>query len=236
MTCPGCQAQVPDDARFCPSCGARLDSGETTPIDLPPSEATPTPIRFVHPEPRLYGVAPPGVAMVVAAALAIIAVGLLIAGSWLLALLVLVIALLLFVPAVMTARHAEDSVVSQRVVAASDSLRGWIGFVGGTAGAWSAAGREVLRLRTEIRRLRPERDDVQFALGDAAYREDASSTAALRARLRDLDDELTSRQAAIDAALEHARRRSRRERRAIQHTERVEAVKSEPSDSSGKDV
>jgi hypothetical protein len=84
--------------------------------------------------------------------------------------------------------------------------------------------------------LRPERDDVQFALGDAAYREDASSTAALRARLRDLDDELTSRQAAIDAALERARRKSRRERRAIQHTEQVEAVKSEPPDSSGKDV
>src|SRR5918992_875659 len=201
MTCPGCQAQVSDDARFCPSCGARLDSGETTPIDLPPSEPAQTPIRYMHPEPRLYGVAPPGVAMVVSAALAIIAVGLLIAGSWLLALLVLVIAMLLFVPAVMTARHAQDSVVSQRVVAATDELRGWIGFVGGTAGAWSTAGR-----------------------------------AALRARLRDLDDELTSRQAAIDAALERARRKSRRERRAIQHTEQVEAVKSEPPDSSGKDV
>jgi Uncharacterised protein family UPF0547 len=236
MTCPSCQTEVPEDARFCPSCGTRLDTGDTAIADLPPTEPAPTPITYVQAEPRLYGVVPPGPALIAAGALAVGALILLVLGNWLLALLVLVIALLLFLPALGAARRAPDSVVARNVVAATDAARGWLGFVGGSAGAWSAAGREVLRLRTEIRRLRPERDDVQFSLGDAAYREDAGATASLRARLRDLDREITSRELAIGEALERARRKSRRERRAIQPTERVEAIESEPGDAPGKDV
>lgn len=34
MTCPHCQAQVPDDASFCPSCGTELES-DTTVVYLP---------------------------------------------------------------------------------------------------------------------------------------------------------------------------------------------------------
>lgn len=236
MTCPSCDAAVPEGARFCPSCGARLDAGDTQALELPATEPAPTPIRYMHPEPRLYGVVPPGPALVLAGLLALVALVLLIGGSWLFALLVLVIALLLFLPALAAARHASDSVVARNALAATDTLRGWIGFIGGSAGAWSAAGRDVLRLRNEIRGLRPERDDVQFALGDAAYRENASDTAALRARLHDLDRELAAREAAINEALERARRRSRRERRAIQPTERFEAVESDPGDPPREDV
>jgi hypothetical protein len=236
MTCPSCQTEVPEDARFCPSCGTRLDTGDTGIAELPPTEPAPTPVTYVQPEPRLYGVVPPGPALVAAGVLAILALLLLIFGNWLLALLVLVIALLLFLPALAAARHAPDSVVASGVVSAADAARGWVGFVGGSAGAWSAAGREVLKLRNEIRRLRPDRNDAQFALGDAAYREDAAATASLRARLRDLDREIASRELAIGEALERARRKSRRERRAIQATERVEAIESDSGDSTRKDV
>lgn len=236
MTCPSCQAEVPGDARFCPQCGARLDAGDTEAVEMPATEPAPTPVTYVHAEPRLYGIVPTGPALLLSGALAVGAAVLLALGNWLPAVLVLVIALLLFLPALAAARHAPDSAVARNMVAATDTARGWIGFVGGSAGAWSAAGRDVLRLRTEIGRLRPERDDVQFALGEAAYREDAAATAALRARLRDLDRELTSHELAIGEALERARRKSRRERRAIQPTERFEAIKSEPGDAAGKDV
>lgn len=236
MKCPSCQTEVPEDARFCPSCGTRLDTGDTGIAELPPTEPAPTPVTYVQQEPRLYGVVPPGPALVSSGVLAVGAVVLLILGNWLLALLVLVIALLLFLPALAAARHASDSVVARNMVSAADNARGWVGFVGGSAGAWSSAGRDVLKLRNEIRRLRPERNDAQFALGDAAYREDAAATASLRARLRDVDREITSRELAISEALERARRKSRRERRAIQVTERVEAIKSDSGDSTGKDV
>jgi zinc ribbon protein len=236
MTCPSCQTEVPEGARFCPSCGTRLDTGDTQAVELPATEPARTPVTYVHAEPRLYGVVPPGPAFLLSGGLAVGAVVLLALGSWVLAVLVLVIALLLFLPALAAARHAPDSVVARNVVAATDAARGWVGFVGGSAGAWSAAGRDVLRLRTEIGRLRPERDDAQFALGDAAFREDAAATASLRAHLRDLDREITSREQAIGEALQRARRKSRRERRAIQATERVEAIKSDSGDTAGKDV
>lgn len=236
MNCPICKASISEDARFCSSCGARLDAGETQAVPLPPTEPGPTPVNYAHVEPRLFGVVPPVPALALACLLVVVAIVVLAAGNWISSLLVLVIAVLLFVLFLGGARRAPAGGVARRVLAGVDHVTSWVGFVGGSAGAWSAAGREVLRLRGEIRALRPERDDVQFALGDAAYRENASETAALRARLRDLDREIAEREAAGAAALERARRRSRRERLAVQQTQRLEAVEREPGDTSGEDV
>jgi hypothetical protein len=236
VNCPTCGASVTKKARFCSSCGARLDAGETQAAPLPPTEPSPTPVNYAQAEPRLFGVVPPVLTLVLAGLLLLLALVMLVAGNWVSALLVLVIAMLLFVLFLGSARRAPAGSVAGRAMAATDRLGGWVGFVGGSAGAWSAAGREVLRLRNEIRGLQPERDDVQFALGDAAYRENASETAALRARLRDLDREIAEREAASAAALERARRRSRRERLAVQPTQKLEPPERGAGDSAGEDV
>jgi hypothetical protein len=181
------------------------------------------PVNVVHAEPRLFGVVPPLFAFGLACLLIALAIPAFAVGSWVLGLALVIVAAVLFVLFVGSARHAPTSPVVQATLTAGERISSWVGFFTGSANAWSTAGREVLRLRGELRALRPEREEVQYALGGAAYRERDSEVASLRARLRDLDREIAEREMASDAALAQARRRSRRERLAIQPTEQLSA-------------
>jgi hypothetical protein len=237
--CPSCGAPVDAEARFCSSCGTRLDAGETQAVPLPPTEQGPVPMRHVQVEPRLFGVVPAGLTLVLGGVLALAGIILLATGGVLSGLLVLVIAALLLTLFFGAAQHAPTSPLATKALSAVDYVKSWLGFLGGSASAWSAAGREVLRLRREIRSLRPERDDVQFALGGAAYRENEAEAASLRAHLRDLDRAIAERESACERALARARKVSRRERLAVQATERIEPGRSEAggdsADPAGKD-
>jgi hypothetical protein len=229
LECPSCGASAPAEARFCSSCGTRLDGGDTQAVPLPPSEPGPVPVNVVHAEPRLFGVVPPLFAFGLACLLIALAIVAFALGSWVLGLALVIVAAVFFVLFVGAARHAPTSPVVRATLTAGERISSWFGFVTGSANAWSTAGREVLRLRGELRTLRPEREDVQYALGGAAYRERDSEVASLRARLRDLDREIAERETAGEAALAQARRRSRRERLAVQPTEQlsVEEIKKE---------
>jgi hypothetical protein len=237
--CPSCDAPVDADARFCSSCGARLDAGETQAVPLPPTEPGPVPMRHVQVEPRLFGVIPPSLTLVLGSVLALVGIILLATGGLVSGLLVLVIAALLLTLFFGAAQHAPASPLATKALSAVDYVKSWAGFLGGSASAWSAAGREVLRLRAEIRGLRPQRDDVQFALGGAAYRENEAEAASLRAHLRDLDRAIAERESACERALARARKVSRRERVAVQATERIEPQGAADGDSAeppGKDA
>jgi hypothetical protein len=229
--CPSCDAPVDAAARFCSSCGARLDAGETQAVALPPTEPGPVPMRHVQVAPRLFGVVPAGLTLVVGGVLALVGLILLATGGVVAGLLVLVIAALLLTLFFGAAQHAPASPLATKALSAVDYVKSWLGFLGGSASAWSSAGREVLRLRAEIRSLRPERDDVQFALGGAAYRENEAEEASLRAHLRDLDRGIAERERACERALSRARKASRRERLAVQATERIETGRATERDS-----
>ena len=181
------------------------------------------PVNIAHADPRLFGVVPPLFALGLACLLTVLAIVAFAVGSWVFGLLLVIVAAVLFVLFVGAARHAPTSPVAQATLTAGDRITSWIDFAAGSAHAWSAAGRELLRLRRELRALRPEREQVQHALGGAAYRERESEVASLRARLHDLDREINERVAAGEAALQQARRRSRRERLAIRPTEQLAA-------------
>jgi hypothetical protein len=228
--CPNCGASAPAEARFCSSCGSRLDGGDTQAVPLPPSEHGPVPVNVVHAEPRLFGVVPPLFAFGLACVLIALAIPAFALGSWVFGLALVIVAAVLFVLFVGAARHAPTSPVAQATLTAGERISSWFGFVTGSANAWSTAGREVLHLRGELRALRPEREEVQYALGGAAYRERDSEVASLRARLRDLDREIAKRERAGAAALEQARRRSRRERLAVRPTEQLSAAEIEKQD------
>ena len=245
LECPSCGASAPAEARFCSSCGTRLDAGDTEAVPLPPSEPGPVPVNVVHAEPRLFGVVPPLFAFGLACVLITLAIVAFAIGSWVFGLALLIVAAVLFVLFVWAARHAPTSPIAQVTLTAGERISSWFGFFTGSASAWSTAGREVLRLRGELRALRPEREEVQYALGGAAYRERDSEVASLRARLRDLDREISEREAASDATLEQAKRRSRRERLAVRPTEqltvdeiesRPEAAQAREGDPPGEDV
>lgn len=179
------------------------------------------PVNIAHADPRLFGVVPPLFALGLACLLTVLAIVAFAVGNWVIGLALVIVAAVLFVLFVGAARHAPTSPVAQATLTAGDRITSWIGFFTGSANAWSTAGREVLRLRGELRALRPEREEVQYALGGAAYRERDSEVASLRARLRDLDREIDERVAASAATLEQARRRSRKERLAVRPTEQM---------------
>jgi hypothetical protein len=179
------------------------------------------PVSIVHAEPRLFGVVPPLFAFGLACLLIGFAIVAFAIGNWVAGLLLLIVAAVLFVLFVGAARHAPTSPVAQATLTAGERISSWFGFFTGSASAWSTAGREVLRLRGELRALRPEREEVQYALGGAAYHERDSEVASLRARLRDLDREIAQREMASEAALAEARRRSRREHLAVRPTEQL---------------
>jgi hypothetical protein len=184
----------------------------------------------VHADPRLFGVVPPLFAFGLACVLVALAIPTFALGNWVFGLALVIVAAVLLVLFVGAARHAPSSPVAQATLTAGDRISSWVGFFTGSATAWSTAGRELLRLRGELRALRPEREEVQYALGAAAYRERDSEVASLRARLRDLDREIAEREMASDAALAQARRRSRRERLAIQPTEQLSAEEIDKQD------
>jgi hypothetical protein len=181
------------------------------------------PVSIAHVEPRLFGVLPPLLTFGVACLLIVLAIVAFAIGSWVSGLALVIVAGVLFVLFVGAARHAPTSPIARATLNAGNRIASWVGFATGSVNAWSSAGRELLRLRGELRALRPEREEVQHALGDAAYRERESEVASLRARLRDLDRKIDERVAASAATLEQARRRSRKERLAIRPTEQMAA-------------
>ena len=97
LECPSCGASAPAEARFCSSCGTRLDGGDTQAVPLPPSEPGPVPVNVVHAEPRLFGVVPPLFAFGLACVLITLAIVAFAVGSWVLGLALVIVAVVLFV-------------------------------------------------------------------------------------------------------------------------------------------
>ena len=204
--CPRCGATSPAGARFCASCGqALVDAG-------PRVEYEPT-------APRLFGVLSPVTTLVFGCMLLLGAIVAFAAASPIAAIVLLALSGAVFVLSYGAAERDRSSAVSRRLLKAAHAVRGWASFATSSAGAWSRAGRQVWRVRSQVRRLRRERRSVQLTLGDAAYRDDEAAVALLRERMRRLDGEIESREAARTAALSRARRRVADERTAAHHTE-----------------
>jgi hypothetical protein len=199
------------DARFCPNCGARLD-GEA---------GEPGSVSYTQPEPRLFGVLAPVPTFVLACVLLAGSLVSLAAQSWILGVMLLAFAAALFVLFYGAAERDRESGVARATLGTVARVTGWTRFAFESAGAWSGAGRRVLQLRRELRPLRAQRKEVQFALGDAAYRQDEAGAASLRARMREIDDAIGAKEREAAEALEGARSRVGDERLAVQPTQHI---------------
>jgi hypothetical protein len=156
---------------------------------------------------------------VLAVVLLVAGIALLLAGSPIVAIVLLALAatsLVFFYGAV--ERDPGDP-VARRTLRSGHRVRGWARFGSRSVRAWSEAGREVTRLTNESRSLRRERKRALLALGDAAYREDDASVSMLRAQLHEIDDGLLDRKRARDVSLENARKHVREEHVAAQSTQ-----------------
>jgi hypothetical protein len=190
-------------------------------MELPPEDTGRVPVDVVEAEPRLFGMTPPVLTFGLGTAALALGIAFFALGRWVVGVILAVLALALLVLFVDRARRRPTSPFTQASSRLVGGMASRTRFALGSIGAWSQAGREVVRLRREMRALGIERQRTQFTLGDAAYRDDRAQMKALRARLRDIDGQLAAADAAARAAVEGTRRRIGRERDAIRPTERI---------------
>jgi hypothetical protein len=200
--CSACGFAVTREATFCSQCGSRLVAS--------PDDESP---------PNLYGVLSPGPALGLGCVLLLAAILAVVAGSAIAAILLLALAVAAFVFFYDAARRNPASPVAHRVTTSSHHLRGWMRFIRESSSAWADAIRAVLRLRSESRSLRREREQAVRSLGDAAYREDEPAVSALRLRLRQIDDGLAERDRERATTLARARHHVEEEHAAARPTE-----------------
>lgn len=219
-TCPACGSPTTAEARFCPSCGARLEADETV-------------IAYAAPERRTFGVVPPVAALAVAAIFLVAGLAALATGSWILGVSLLVLAAVLFVVFDEAARRAPETAVTRAVLASEDRVRDGVRLAVQSARAWTRAGSRVLRLRRRARALRRDRRERVLALGEAAVREDEDAVAALRARVRELDERIADAEREEAETLARARGRVAAEKLAVQPTSVIPPGVEEAADGTG---
>lgn len=211
VACPNCGDDVPQGARFCPSCGTKLEDGSTAVIPPPPDETGRVPVSVASVEPHMFGVTPPVAVLVLAAAA--IAIGLLLVGLGDLLAGVLLLgcgaALLLVFAA--TSRGERTREVGDRFRLAATTL-----------GARSAATKEATRLRHELARLTDERDTRLRALGEAVHSGSDEEVAALREELAGLDERIEETRRNLTLVGPRAQEQVAKARLEVQPTELVE--------------
>jgi hypothetical protein len=179
-------------------------------------------------EPRIFGVVPPALALVLGIAALVAGLVLLISGTAPTGVGLAVFGLIFIALAIDAARGWPTSALPRIAVRAADGAGARLGLARVSTAAWAQASREMIAMRRELRAHRDERETRQSALGAAAYREDDEEMDGLRQRLAELDEEIERTQQAIRAASERARTRVERERSAVKPTEQFAVVEDEP--------
>ena len=231
--CPHCGAAVAAGSRYCPQCGRQLDEGDTRVEPLPPNETGRVPVDRMQAEPRLYGVTPTTLVLVLAGAALTLAIVFFVLGNWPVALVLLGVALLLLAVFVEAARRHPAGRVTRVGVDAFDQLRARANVTAGSVATRGRAARRLLGLRRELRRLAALRGRLLFELGDAVYRGDDNAAESTRGRLEELDRHVASTEAQMQEVVATAERRIEERRLEVQPTEMVE-LPNEPAPEPGE--
>jgi hypothetical protein len=222
-TCTNCGVDLPRMARFCPTCGAQVDTGSTVTAAVPPDETGPVTVSLQRSEPHWFGVAPPHVLLAVAGIAFVFAIVLFATGHWPYGLILLGAAALLLAAFLEAARRRPESGVMRASVDARERARSsWE-----TLRVRQVATVEARRVKSALLVLEADRRGALQDLGVAAHGHDASAEAAARERLAGLDAQETELRARLDAALGEADERIRKARLPVQETMMV--LPDEPS-------
>jgi hypothetical protein len=204
------------------------DRTETYPQE--PGESLPgdPSIQVASVEPRIFGAVPPALALALGIAGLLAGVAVLASGKVVGGLLLLGAGVVLLSLAIDAARRWPTSTVPRVSARVTDAIRGRLGVAGVSAGAWSVAGREVIRLRSELRDLRGVREAHLLELGLASYRQDTAQIGALRGEIANLDERMADCERELNAAVGRAKQRVSRKRAAVQPTQSFAVPETQP--------
>jgi hypothetical protein len=177
------------------------------------------PIRVESAEPKIFGLVPPAVALVLGVGALVVGAIVLVAGGLIAGIVWLAAGIALIALAIDASRRWPASVLPRLAVRIADGAGRHLGLARVTAGAWGEASRRMVSLRHELRSLRPERDALLLALGEAAYRDDVEEMRELRRRIGALDDRIGSCEREMEGVVARTRKRVRKERQAARPTE-----------------
>jgi type IV secretory pathway TrbD component len=231
--CPHCGADVAGGSRYCPHCGRPVDAGDTRVLALPPEETGPVPVDRIRAEPRLYGVTPTTLVLVLAAAALTLAVVFFVLGRWPIALVLLGVALLLSAVFAEAARRHPGGRVTRASAEALDQFRARANVAADSLATRGRAMSRMLVLRRELRRMAALRAQLLFELGDAVYRGDDQASETARARIEELDRLVASTEGHMQDVVATAQRRIEERRLEVQPTEMVE-LPNEPGPDPGE--
>lgn len=173
-------------------------------------------------EPRLYGVTPSTLVLVLAAAALTLAIVLFATGTWPIALILLGVSVLAFLLFLQTARRKPSGTISR---ASAEALEGFRARAGVAAESWALRGRAAGRLvvlRRELARMNALRGQLLLELGAAVYRGDYQATETARAQVAELDQLVAQREVEMQAVVSTAQERMERRKLQVQRTEMVE--------------
>jgi zinc-ribbon domain len=214
--CSTCSAPLPQGAKFCPSCGAAVSSGDTLRADLPAHETTSAPASVEWSSPRWFGVAPATALLAVTVVLVAVAFVLLLLERWVEGLLTLGFGLLCAAAFLEAGRRRPDTPVVKKSVGALDSARARAGATAQTLRARSSARREIARRRGEAMQLADQRTRLVQALGEATLR--GEDGAAERQQIAALDERRAELEREAGEIAQGAEARVAEARLAVQET------------------
>jgi len=218
---------LPANAKFCSECGAAVAAGDTVVAEVPPPEPAPAPVEPQVAERRFFGVPPSSVLFLLIVLGVVVAIGLLAAGAWPWALIVLGLTGFVGAALVTQARRlpGETGSATKASLKGLDSARARGHALVETVAAHGNARMELARLRRETSPLVVERRERVRELGAAAYAEDDAAVNDLKARIKQIDDEVQAKEAEMAKVTLDAQERIRTAKLEVQPT-RVETPES----------
>jgi hypothetical protein len=213
-SCSNCGAALPENARFCPSCGTPTDAGETVRAEVPLHETGQVPVSYDIAEPRFFGVTPPFLLLGLAVVLFIVAIVLFASGHWPYGLILLGIAALLVAVFLEAARRRPSNGLGSSTAVARERAHSSVE----TFRARASATAEARRLRRVLMQIDSDRRALLHDLGAATHFGDTQAQAAIRAQLAELDLHEAHARAELDAVFAFADERIRRAQLPVQET------------------
>jgi hypothetical protein len=194
----------------------------------PTSEPAAPRVRLKSAEPRIFGVVPPALALVLGIGALIVGIVVLGAGAMVAGVIWLAAGIALLALALDASRRWPASALPRLAVKVADGTGRRAGLARVTAGAWGGASRRVVALRRELRSLRGERDAQLIALGEAAHREDEGEIRQVKDRLRAIDERIATCESEMEEVISQARERVRKEKVAVRPTEQFAVAETPP--------